>query len=132
MDWTSIINTVVGLIFGGGIVSFVTIKAAKKKGESEAKSYDNKEQSERIDLGDKYVDKVLDLMKKMSKSSEDGKNSNKDSFDKICEKIDVVHNEVVDVKKEIGAVKTEVGLMVSYLNGGYQAYKCEHESNDAI
>lgn len=126
MDWTTIITALISTLCGGGILSLMTLKSDKKKAETEVKSSDNKEQAERIDLGDKYVNQMLSMLEKITDVSEKNKtinedvyNSNSDAFGKINDKIDVIHEEVVSVKSEVSSI-------VSYLNGPYKSYKTEH------
>lgn len=125
MDWTTIITALMSALFGGGVLSLMRLKSDKKKAETEVKSSDNKEQAERIDLGDKYVTQMLSMLEKINDVSERNKtinedvyNSNSDAFGKINEKIDVIHEEVIGVKSEVSSI-------VSYLNGPYKSYKNE-------
>ena len=70
IDWTVIISTFLGLIGSGGIASLITLKYSKKKAKTEANSAANQEQSERIDLGDKYVNQMLVMLEKLQTAQE--------------------------------------------------------------
>ena len=126
IDWTTIIVTIIGLIGSGGIGSLVALKHARHKAKTEANSAANQEQSERIDLGDKYVTQMLAMLEKlqsaqdqnlaMSKANNDGR---KESWDAVNKKMSEIHTDLVGVKGEVSSI-------VLYLNGGYKRYKAEH------
>ena len=104
------------------------MKFTRRKAKTEAESDANKEQSERIDLGNKYVDNMLQMLEKIQANQAQNsalyneKNTeNKEAWDAVNKKLHEVHDDLVGVKDEVTSI-------VNYLNGGYQKYKDEHSS----
>ena len=52
IDWTQLILAVIGILSSGSITTLAIIKYTRKKEDISVKLDDNKEQAERIDLGD--------------------------------------------------------------------------------
>jgi len=126
IDWTTIIVTLISVITSGGLGILATLKYTKNKAKTEANSAANQEQSERIDLGDKYVNQMLSMLEKIQEASnknialtEDTRTERMDVWENVKVKMDRIHDDLV-------SVKTEVTGIVQYLNGGYRAYKDEH------
>lgn len=119
INLTEIIGIIVGLITSGGIGALISIKYANKKAKIEVKSDDNKEQSERIDLGSKYVESMLQMLEKIQDAQANNSSESKDSWKSVEKKMNEIHDDLVGVKKEVTSI-------VGYLNGGYQRYKDEH------
>ena len=128
IDLTAILVAVIGVFASGGIGALITMKYTRRKAKIDAKSDDNKEQAERIDLGNKYVDNMLQMLEKIQANQQqnaalyqDKNSENKEAWDAVNRKL----NELVGVKDEVTNI-------VSYLNGGYQKYKNEHQVNNLI
>lgn len=119
LNLTEIIVAIIGLIGSGGIGSLIALKYTRKKAKIEAKSDDNKEQAERIDLGNKYIDNMLQMLEKIQKAQENNSTETKDSWISVEKKMNEIHDDLVGVKDEVTSI-------VGYLNGGYQRYKDEH------
>jgi gas vesicle protein len=128
IDWTQIILAIIGILTGGTISALVTIKYARRKANIEVKSDSNKEQSERIDLGDKYVTNMLQMLEKIQEAQNtnttligERNSESKEAFANMEKKMNEIHGDLVGVKDEVTSI-------VSYLNGGYQKYKNEHHT----
>ena len=127
MDWAALVVNILSLITVSGITSIVVMKSTKKEAEVKANSSENKEQAERIDLGVKFVNEMLDVMDKLQTSfdkniakNEEYNNEQKNNLAKVEAKLNEVHDEITYVKDEVSCI-------VKYLNGDYQKYK--HDSN---
>ena len=132
IDLTAILVAVIGVFASGGIGALITMKYTRRKAKIDAKSDDNKEQAERIDLGNKYVDNMLQMLEKIQANQQqnaalyqDKNSENKEAWDAVNRKLNEVHDDLVGVKDEVTNI-------VSYLNGGYQKYKNEHQVNNLI
>ena len=132
IDLTAILVAVIGVFASGGIGALITMKYTRRKAKIDVKSDDNKEQAERIDLGNKYVDNMLQMLEKIQANQQqnaalyqDKNSENKEAWDAVNRKLNEVHDDLVGVKDEVTNI-------VSYLNGGYQKYKNEHQVNNLI
>ena len=114
IDWTTVITSIVTVIFGGGIGALFLIRYNRSKAKTEARSASNKEQEERIDLGDKYVNHMLEMMQKIYATTTLTESSNKDLLVSMDE-----------LNRGLGEVRDEVASIVKYLNGPYQEFKKE-------
>jgi ribosomal protein L16 Arg81 hydroxylase len=126
IDWTAIIVAIIGVFASGGIGALITMKFTRRKAKTEAESDANKEQSERIDLGNKYVDNMLQMLEKIQANQaqtsalyNEKNTENKEAWDAVTKKLNEVHDDLVGVKDEVTSI-------VNYLNGGYKKYKDEH------
>lgn len=126
IDWTQLILAVIGILSSGSITTLAIIKYTKKKEDISVKSDDNKEQAERIDLGDKYVNQMLAMLEKLQTAQEQNLAMSKvnsygmkESWDSVNKKMEEIHGDVSDVKCEVSSI-------VQYLNGGYKQYKAKH------
>lgn len=127
MDWGTLIPSLIGFVGGGGLVSLILIKTTKSKAKTEANSVANKEQAERIDLGEKYVNQSLGMLEKLQNAFETMQKQNANDNADRREAWDNVNKTMTEVRDDLRGVKTEVSCIVSYLNGGYQNYKDEHK-----
>lgn len=128
MDWGTILTSLIGFVGGGGLVSLILIRYTKNKAKTEAHSVENKEQSERIDLGDKYVNQMLGMIEKLQDAMNKNMEMNaSDSADRK-EAWETVDRKITEVHEDLKGVKSEVTSIVAYLNGGYQSFKDEHKS----
>ena len=119
MDWNGIIMTLVTAICGGGITGLFLLRSRVKKSNVEADKMSNEEQADRINLGNLYVNNMLEMLNKINKSNE-----KRDENDQLR------HNDILEISGKIDALTTEVNsirselsCVVSYLNGGYKKYK---------
>jgi len=119
IDWTTVITALIGALFGGSIGTLFLIRYNRQKAKTEARSASNKEQEERIDLGDKYVTHMLDMMQKIYATTSLTESSNKDLLSRM-----------EDLGKGLKEVKDEVSSIVTYLNGPYQAFKNEETATE--
>lgn len=127
MDWGTILTSLIGFVGGGGLVSLILIRYTKNKAKTEAHSVANKEQSERIDLGDKYVNQMLGMIEKLQDAMNKNMEMNaSDSADRK-EAWENVDRKITEVHEDLKGVKSEVTSIVAYLNGGYQSFKDEHK-----
>lgn len=129
IDWTNIIITLIGVFTSGGIGVLATLKYAKNKAKTDANSAANQEQSERIDLGDKYVNQMLAMLEKLQEAqdknimlSENNNSARQESWNAVTRKMEEIHDDLVGVKSEVSSI-------VMYLNGGYRQYKAEHKNS---
>lgn len=122
IDWTQIILAIIGLMTSGSLTTIAILKYTKKKEYIAVKSDDNKEQAERIDLGDKYVTEMLTMIEKLQDAQDKYMHSN--ALDNSERKItlDAINSKVVEIHDDLVGVKDEVTNIVQYLNGGYQNY----------
>ena len=132
IDLTAILVALIGLLTSGGIGALITMKYTRRKAKIDVKSDDNKEQAERIDLGNKYVDNMLQMLEKIQANQQQNsalyneKNTeNKEAWNAVNKKLNEVHDDLVGVKDEVTSI-------VNYLNGGYQKYKNEHPKLDVL
>lgn len=126
MDWGTLLTAFLGFVGGGGLISLILIKTTKNKAKTEANSVANKEQAERIDLGDKYVKQMLSMLETLQEASK--KNLEQSATDNASRKEawENVDRKITEVHEDLKGVKTEVAGIVAYLNGGYQNFKTEH------
>lgn len=127
IDWTQIIITLLGVFTSCGVGVLATLKYAKNKAKTDANSAANQEQSERIDLGDKYVTQMLAMLEKLQEAqdknimlSENNNSARQESWGAVTKKMEEIHDDLVGVKSEVSSI-------VMYLNGGYRQYKAEHK-----
>lgn len=122
IDWTQLILAVIGILSSGSITTLAIIKYTKKKENIAVKSDDNKEQAERIDLGDKYVTQMLTMIEKLQDAQDKYMHAN--ALDNSEKKLtlDAINNKVFEIHDDLVGVKDEVTNIVQYLNGGYQDY----------
>ena len=122
IDWTQLILAVIGILSSGSITTLAIIKYTKKKEDISVKSDDNKEQAERIDLGDKYVTQMLTMIEKLQDAQDKYMHAN--ALDNSEKKLtlDAINSKVVEIQDELVGLKDEVTNIVQYLNGGYQDY----------
>ena len=132
IDLTAILVAIIGVFASGGIGALITMKYTRRKAKIDVKSDDNKEQAERIDLGNKYVDNMLQMLEKIQANQQqnaalyqDKNSENKEAWDAVNRKLNAVHDDLVGVKDEVTSI-------VNYLNGGYQKYKNEHTKLDVF
>lgn len=123
MDLTAIIVNVLSLITISGITSLIVMKSTKREAKSKADSTENKEQAERIDLGDKYVNQMLNMMEKMQNSFDHSNQKNDDNYNEQKQMFAKFEDKLNEMHEELTSVKDEVTCIVKYLNGGYQNYK---------
>lgn len=128
IDWTQLILAVIGILSSGSITTLAVMKYAKKKEYISVKSDDNKEQAERIDLGDKYVSQMLTMIEKLQDAQDKYMHAN--ALDNSEKKLtlDAINNKVVEIHDDLVGVKDEVTNIVQYLNGGYQDYLHHHKN----
>lgn len=122
IDWTQLILAVIGILSSGSITTIAILKYTKKKEGISVKSDDNKEQAERIDLGDKYVTQMLTMIEKLQDAQDKYMHAN--ALDNSEKKLtlDAINNKVFEIHDDLVGVKDEVTNIVQYLNGGYQDY----------
>ena len=129
VDLTTVIVNLLSLITVSGITSLVVMKSTKKEAESKANSSQNKEQAERIDLGEKYVNQMLSVMEKLQSSFDANVEKNDQHNTEYKDTMIKLENKLNDIHDELSGVKDEVTCIVKYLNGGYQSYKNEIHDN---
>ena len=128
IDWTQIILAMIGLLSSGSLATLAVLKYTKRKAKIEAKSDDNKEQAERIDLGDKYVTQMLAMIQKLQEAQDQYMhNANLDNSERKLT-LDAINAKVLEIHDDLVGVKDEVTNIVQYLNGGYEQYKQNHNA----
>ena len=128
IDWTQIILAMIGLLSSGSLATLAVLKYTKRKAKIEAKSDDNKEQAERIDLGDKYVTQMLAMIQKLQEAQDQYMhNANLDNSERKLT-LDAINAKVLEIHDDLVGVKDEVTNIVQYLNGGYEQYKQSHNT----
>ena len=128
IDWTQLILAVIGILSSGSITTLAIIKYTKKKEDISVKSDDNKEQAERIDLGDKYVTEMLTMIEKLQDAQDKYMHSNALDNSERKLTLDAINSKVVEIHDDLVGVKDEVTNIVQYLNGGYQDYLLHHKN----
>lgn len=126
LDYTTIITTFLGLLFSGGLATLITLKYTKSNAETEAKSNSNKEQAERIDLGDKYVTQMLTMLEKIQENSKKNMEIGENNVERNTANWESVDKKMTEIHTDLIGVKNEVTSIVQYLNGGYKEFKSEH------
>lgn len=112
LDLTQILLGLLGTTSFGGIYAAVQYRKQNKKlKENEVKKDDVETQREQINLADEYMKKVMELSER---NYEQAKKNGIDN-ENILKKIDAVATEQTRLADEQRSI-------VSYLNGGYQAY----------
>jgi len=127
IDWTQLILAVIGLISSGSITTLAILKYTKKKENIAVKSDDNKEQAERIDLGDKYVTQMLTMIEKLQDAQDKYMHSNALDNSERKLTLDAINSKVYEIHNDLVGVKDEVTNIVQYLNGDYQNYLRKNE-----
>ena len=127
IDWTQLILAVIGLMSSGSITTLAILKYTKKKEKIAVKSDDNKEQAERIDLGDKYVTQMLTMIEKLQDAQDKYIHSNALDNSERKLTLDAINSKVVEIHDDLVGVKDEVTNIVQYLNGDYQNYLRKNE-----
>ena len=122
IDWTQIILAVIGIMSSGSLTTIAILKYTKKKENIAVKSDDNKEQAERIDLGDKYVTQMLTMIEKLQDAQDKYMHSNALDNSERKVTLDAINDKVVKIHDDLVGVKSEVTNIVQYLNGEYQNY----------
>ena len=129
MDWGNFVIQLLGFVGGGGLVSLFLLKSTKNKAKTEANSVANKEQSERIDLGEKYINQSLGMMEKLQSAFDSMQKQNATDIADRREAWENVDKKITEVHEDLKGVKSEVTSIVAYLNGGYQSFKDDHKEN---
>lgn len=102
MNWIEIVMTVLGGTSVLGVVQAVRYrKQSKLLKDMEVKKTINDVQSERIDLGEKYLEKVLSLTERNFDAINDGNN-------RIDRRFDSVENKITNIEE--------------FLNGEYKMF----------
>lgn len=122
IDWTQLILAVIGILSSGSLTTIAILKYTKKKEDISVKSDDNKEQAERIDLGDKYVTQMLTMIEKLQDAQDKYMHANALANSEKKLTLDAINNKVFEIHDDLVGVKDEVTNIVHYLNGGYQNY----------
>ena len=122
IDWTQLILAVIGIMSSGSLTTIAILKYTKKKEKIAVKSDDNKEQAERIDLGDKYVTQMLTMIEKLQDAQDKYMHSNALDNSERKVTLDAINDKVVKIHDDLVGVKSEVTNIVQYLNGEYQNY----------
>ena len=122
IDWTQLILAVIGIMSSGSLTTIAILKYTKKKENIAVKSDDNKEQAERIDLGDKYVTQMLTMIEKLQDAQDKYMHSNALDNSERKVTLDAINDKVVKIHDDLVGVKSEVTNIVQYLNGEYQNY----------
>ena len=122
IDWTQLIIAVIGIMSSGSLTTIAILKYTKKKEKIAVKSDDNKEQAERIDLGDKYVTQMLTMIEKLQDAQDKYMHSNALDNSERKVTLDAINDKVVKIHDDLVGVKSEVTNIVQYLNGEYQNY----------
>lgn len=122
IDWTQLILAVIGIMSSGSLTTIAILKYTKKKEKISVKSDDNKEQAERIDLGDKYVTQMLTMIEKLQDAQDKYMHSNALDNSERKVTLDAINDKVVKIHDDLVGVKSEVTNIVQYLNGEYQNY----------
>lgn len=126
LDYTTIITTILGLLFSGGLATLITLKYTKSNAKTEANSNANKEQSERIDLGDKYVTQMLAMLEKIQETSKKNMEIGENNVERNTANWESIDKKMTEIHTDLIGVKSEVTSIVQYLNGGYKEFKSEH------
>ena len=119
----------IGLLSSGSLATLVVLKYTKRKANIEVKSDDNKEQAERIDLGDKYVTQMLTMIEKLQDAQDKYMHSNALDNSERKLTLDAINSKVFEIHNDLVGVKEEVTNIVQYLNGGYEQYKQSHTTS---
>lgn len=122
IDWTQLVLAVIGIMSSGSLTTIAILKYTKKKEKIAVKSDDNKEQAERIDLGDKYVTQMLTMIEKLQDAQDKYMHSNALDNSERKVTLDAINDKVVKIHDDLVGVKSEVTNIVQYLNGEYQNY----------
>ena len=122
IDWTQLVLAVIGIMSSGSLTTIAILKYTKKKEKIAVKSDDNKEQAERIDLGDKYVTQMLTMIEKLQDAQDKYMHSNALDNSERKLTLDAINSKVVEIHDDLVGVKSEVTNIVQYLNGEYQNY----------
>lgn len=113
MEWTEILNIILGGTSVVAIVGFVVYRKQNKRlKDNEVKASDVDTQRQQIELAELYKDKVLELIGQVSEKQDTG-NENQH---RILEKLDRVEDKVGDIE--------------TYLNGPYHQWLADREKGD--
>ena len=120
LEWT---NLIIGTVFGGtsvfGIIEAIKYRKENKQikgaeastAKAEATKVDIEVQKEKMDLGDTYLKKVLEMSETINTVAADTKNNNKAILDTQSK-----------LQEGFEKLNIEVSNIVTYLNGDYQSY----------
>lgn len=107
---TSITSIILFLIFFRQNRLLKNNEVSKSANEVELGKIDN--DMAQIDLGNKYLNSILEATDKLNKYQNDYKNS-----------IDSITDNINEIKKDIKSIKKEQTIMSLYLNGKYNEFK---------
>ena len=119
MEWTEILNIILGGTSIVAIVGFIVYRKQNKRlKDNEVKASDVDTQRQQIELAELYKDKVLELIGQVSEKQDTG-NVNQN---RILEKLDTIDGRVDKQEARLSDI-------VSYLNGDFQEYlkRNQHE-----
>lgn len=115
MEWTEILNIILGGTSIVAIVGFIVYRKQNKRlKDNEVKASDVDTQRQQIELAELYKDKVLELIGQVSEKQDTG-NENQN---RILEKLDRLEDKVVDIE--------------TYLNGPYHQWLADKNNNNNI
>lgn len=113
MEWTEILNIILGGTSVVAIVGFVVYRKQNKRlKDNEVKASDVDTQRQQIELAELYKDKVLELIGQVSEKQDTGNENQK----RILDKLDRVEDKVGDIE--------------TYLNGPYHQWLADREKGD--
>ncbi len=112
MEWTEILNIILGGTSVVAIVGFIVYRKQNKRlKDNEVKASDVETQRQQIELAELYKDKVLELMEQVSTKQDTG-NENQQ---RILDKLDTIDGRVDKQEARLSDI-------VAYLNGEFQDY----------
>lgn len=123
-DWYGLIQTVVTAVLSGSLVGFVTLRATRKKANEEAKQTEVETQSQKIDLGDKYIAQVKELsdmqremMQQQREQWERDRAANDAHWKEREQKIDKLVEDVTDIKNFLNGDFKQFQMNAHHLEG---------------
>ena len=130
MDWTTILVTFIGVLFGGGFIEllnwFLFIKPNKRQKEAETELKENEirdasaeTQMKQMNVADQYFEGMMKMLEQVKTNQDRGNVNQEEIIDKLT---------LLD--KRMDTMEIRFTNIEAYLNGPYHTWLAEKENND--
>lgn len=129
MEILSIVELILGVLFGGGVLALLqwlyTRKSEKKIAKENAEQADIQTQEKQIDLGSKYLEQVYEIVQKSLAFNEQNSIQNSHLLDDVrnlTSSIGKLQDNITNMESELKPIKENVSDIIEYLDGDFNTW----------
>lgn len=129
MEILSIVELILGVLFGGGVLALLqwlyTRKSEKKIAKENAEQADIQTQEKQIDLGSKYLEQVYEIVQKSLAFNEQNSIQNSHLLDDVrnlTSSIGKLQDNITNMESELKPIKENVSDIIEYLDGDFDTW----------